>query len=133
MLFRFELAPEIEGLVSFLANLLIIEFRAELGFADTQQVMRTPDVFVDRRDDAELAAEIVGRIRTDEEIHVRSLNLYLGEMRSVDFRTVDGGTISGSEVIDKVRRARFCPTGNSMKPLSENEYWPDAQGDRLPL
>jgi len=96
-----ELAPEIEGLVSFLANLLIIEFRAELGFADTQQVMRTPDVFIDRREDAELAAEIVGRIRTDEEIHVRSLNLYLGEMRSVDFRTVDGATIRGSEVIDR--------------------------------
>jgi hypothetical protein len=96
-----EIAPEIEGLVSFIANLLIIEFRAELGFADTQRIMRTPDVFTDRRDDAELAAELVGRIRTDEEIHVRSLNLYLGEMRSVDFRTVDGGTISGAEVIDR--------------------------------
>ena len=96
-----EIAPEIEGLVSFIANLLIIEFRAELAFADTQQIMRTPDVFTDRRDDAELAAELVGRIRIDEEIHVRSLNLYLGEMRSVDFRTVDGGTISGAEMIDR--------------------------------
>lgn len=96
-----EIAPEIEGLVSFLANLLIIEFRAELGFADTQQIMRTPDVFADRRADAELAAELVGRIRIDEEIHVRSLNLYLGELRSVDFRTVDDGQISGAEVIDR--------------------------------
>lgn len=96
-----EIAPEIEGLVSFLANLLIIEFRAELGFADTQQILRTPDVFVDRREEAELAAEIVERIRTDETIHVRSLNLYLGEMRSVDFRTLDGGTVSGAELIDR--------------------------------
>lgn len=96
-----EVSPEVEGLLSFLANLLIIEFRAELGFADTQEILRTPDVFVDKRAEADLAAEIVGRIRTDEEIHVRSLNLYLGELRSVHFRTVDGGTISGAEVIDR--------------------------------
>lgn len=96
-----EVAPEIETLVSFLANLLIIEFRAELGFADTQQVLRTPELFADRRAEAELAAELVERIRTDEAIHVRSLNLYLGEMRAVSFRTLDGGTVSGAELIDR--------------------------------
>ena len=96
-----EVAPEIEGLVSFIANLLIIEFRAELGFADTQQILRTPDVFVDKRQEAELAAEIVERIRTDESIHVRSLNLYLGELRSVSFKTLDGGEVSGAELIDR--------------------------------
>lgn len=96
-----EVPPEIEGMVSFLANLLIIEFRAELGFADSQQILRTPDVFTDRRADAELAAEIVERIRIDEAIHVRSLNIYLGEMRSVSFRTLDGGTVSGAELIDR--------------------------------
>ena len=96
-----EVAPEIEGTVSFLANLLIIEFRAEIGFADTQQILRTADVFTDLRDNAELAAEIVERIRIDEAIHVRSLNLYLGEMRSLSFRTLDGGTVSGAELIDR--------------------------------
>ncbi|MEQ8839363.1 MAG: hypothetical protein RIB98_00115 [Acidimicrobiales bacterium] len=96
-----EIAAPVEGMVSFLANLLIIEFRAELGFADSQEILRTPDLFVDRREDAELAAEIVERIRTDESIHVRSLNLYLGEMRSVSFSTLDGGTVSGAELIDR--------------------------------
>lgn len=96
-----EVAPEIEGLVSFLANLLIIEFRAEIGFADTQTVMRSDRVFTDRPEEAELAAEIVERIRTDETIHVRSLNLYLGEMRSVRFKTLDGGSVSGAELIDR--------------------------------
>jgi hypothetical protein len=96
-----EIAPEIEGLMSLLANLLIIEFRAELGFADSQAVLRSPDVFVDRRAEADLAAEIVERIRTDETIHVRSLNLYLGELRSVRFKTVDGGSVSGAELIDR--------------------------------
>ena len=96
-----ELRGDIEGLVSFLANLLLIEFRAELGFSETQAVLRTPDLWGDRAEQAEEAAEIIGRIRTDEEIHVWSLRLYLGEIRSCTFRTVDGGTISGAEVIDR--------------------------------
>jgi hypothetical protein len=96
-----ELRADIEGLVSFLANLLLIEFRAELGFSETQAVLRTPELWGDRADQADEAAEIIGRIRTDEEIHVSSLRLYLGEIRSCTFRTVDGGTISGAEVIDR--------------------------------
>ena len=97
-----EVAPEVEGLVTFLCNLLIIEFRAELGFADTQAILRTPDLFADRRPDAELAAELVERIRTDELIHVRSLCLYLGELRTVTFHTVDGATVPGRVLIDRV-------------------------------
>ena len=96
-----EVAPEVEGLLSLLMNLLVIEFRAEIGFADTQALLRTPELFVDRRAQAEEAAEIVGRIRTDEEIHVSSLCLYLGECASMAFRTVDGGTIAGSELIER--------------------------------
>jgi hypothetical protein len=96
-----EVAPEVEGLLSLLMNLLVIEFRAEIGFAATQELLRTPDLFVDRRAEAEEAAEIVERIRTDEEIHVRSLRLYLGECAAVTFRTVDGGHIAGSELIDR--------------------------------
>jgi hypothetical protein len=63
-------------------NLLIIEFRAEIGFANTQEILRFPDLFVGRRAEAEEAAEIVERIRLDEEIHVTSLRLYLGELRT---------------------------------------------------
>jgi hypothetical protein len=96
-----ELPPEYEGLLSFLMNLLIIEFRAEIGFANTQEILRTPDLFAGRRAEAEEAAEIVERIRLDEEIHVTSLRLYLGELRSLELRTVDGGTVSGAELIDR--------------------------------
>ena len=96
-----ELPAEIEGLISLLANLLIIEFRAELGFAEAQAILRSPDVFLPTRDGAELAAEIIERIRTDELIHVRSLCIYLGELRSVTFRTDRGGTVSGAELIDR--------------------------------
>ena len=96
-----ELPENVEGLISLLANLLIIEFRAELGFAETQEILRTDDLFVGRRAEAEEAAEIVERIRTDEEIHVRSLCIYLGELCSVTFRTADGGTVSGRELIER--------------------------------
>ncbi len=99
-----EIAPEFEALLSFLMNLLLIEFRAEIGFASTQHVMRTADLFTDRRAAAMEAAEIIERIRTDEEIHVRSLRLYLGELRALWFRTVDGGIVAGATLIDRFWR-----------------------------
>jgi hypothetical protein len=96
-----ELPPEYEGMLSFLMNLLMIEFRAEIGFAATQEALRNERLFLDRRGEAEEAADLVGRIREDELIHVESLRLYLGELRELTLKTVDGGTISGAEVIDR--------------------------------
>ncbi len=96
-----EIALPFEGMLSFLMNLLLIEFRAEIGFASTQAILRTPDLFVDRRAAAEEAAQIIERIRTDEEIHVWSLRLYLGELRQLNLRTVDGNTIAGATLIDR--------------------------------
>ncbi|MEO6123300.1 MAG: hypothetical protein ABIR32_06285 [Ilumatobacteraceae bacterium] len=96
-----ELPAEIEGVLSLLMNLLMIEFRAEIGFASSQAILLTSDLFADRRPGAQQAAEIIGRIRTDEEIHVRSLQLYLGELSSVTFRTIDGASVSGAELIGR--------------------------------
>ena len=96
-----EIAQPFEGMLSFLMNLLLIEFRAEIGFASTQAILRTPDLFVDRRAAAEEAAQIIERIRTDEEIHVWSLRLYLGELRRLYLRTVDGQTIPAATLIDR--------------------------------
>ena len=96
-----EVAGEVEGLLSLLMNLLVIEFRAEVGFADSQAILRTPDLFPGRRAQAEEAAEIVERIRIDEAIHVSSLRLYLGECASASFRTSEGGTIAGADLLDR--------------------------------
>lgn len=96
-----ELPPEYEAMLSFLMNLLLIEFRAEIGFASTQEILRDPALFTDRREGAEEAAEIVGRIREDELIHVESLRLYLGELRELHLKTVDGGRIPGAQLIDR--------------------------------
>jgi hypothetical protein len=92
--------PAFDQMISFLLNLLMIEFRAELGFRFTEHMLRDPELFSDRRAEAEEAAEVVGRIRLDEEIHVSSLRLYLGELRHSTFRTNDGGTIPGHAIID---------------------------------
>jgi hypothetical protein len=88
--------------VYFLANLLLIEFRAERGFAFTQRMLRDPELFPERRTQAERAAEIVDRIRLDEELHVQSLRLYLGELSALDFRTKDGGRLPGRRVVDEL-------------------------------
>ncbi len=96
-----EIEPQYEGMLSFLMNLLMIEFRAEIGFEATQKTFRAPSLFLDRRDVAESAAELIGRIRLDEEIHVESLRLYLGEFRELTVKTIDGGSLSGAELIDR--------------------------------
>jgi len=95
--------PIAEGfarLVYFLLNLLLIEFRAERFFETAQCLLQDPDLFVTRRSEAEQAARLVDRIRQDEEIHVTSLRLVLGEIRAATFRTRDGGRISGHEIVD---------------------------------
>ena len=96
-----ELELPYEMALRFLMNLLLIEFRAEIGFATSQETFRTPGLFGERRAQALEAAEVVERIRTDERIHVESLRLYLGELRSVTLKTVDGGTIAGAVIIDR--------------------------------
>ena len=96
-----EIEMPFEQALSFLMNLLLIEFRAEIGFAHSQQTFRAPTLFRERRAEAEQAAVLVERIRTDERIHVESLRLYLGEMRSLTLRTVDGGTMPGATLVDR--------------------------------
>ena len=87
-------------LIYFLLNLLLIEFRAERGFSQSEALLMDPELFTSHRADAERAAEIVRRIRRDEEIHVTSLRLMLGEIRHLTFKTLDGGTMPGSEIVD---------------------------------
>ena len=99
-----EVPLAVEGVLSLLMNLLMIEFRAEIGFAATQAILRTPDLFEQHREEAELAAEIVERIRTDEAIHVTSLQLYLGELCTVCFRTEAGDGIAGAALISRFWR-----------------------------
>ncbi|MDG2332627.1 MAG: hypothetical protein P8Q97_00235 [Myxococcota bacterium] len=89
------------GIVRFLLNLLLIEFRAERAFALAETLLRDPDLFSDRRAEAEHAAVLVDRIRQDETVHIESLRLYLGEIRQVELKSADGGSLPGSQVVDE--------------------------------
>jgi hypothetical protein len=100
------IVPEIpeahERTLTFLMNLLMIEVRAELIFESVEQLLRDPDLFLDRRRAAEQGAVLVDRIRQDEGIHVDYLRTVLGELRACTFRTPAGDRVPGKRVIDPI-------------------------------
>jgi hypothetical protein len=91
-----------EDWILLLMNVLMIEVRAESFFSFCVDIMRSPDVFRDRRPAADHAAELVERIRTDENIHVAYLQTFVSEMRSFTIKTLDGRRIKGAEMIDPI-------------------------------
>lgn len=97
-----QLPAGFEQLILLLMNVLMIEVRAESFFSFCCTVMRDPEVFTDRRGDAELAARMVERIRTDEAIHVAYLQTTISEMRSFTFKGEDGSRTAGKDLIDPI-------------------------------
>jgi hypothetical protein len=91
-----------EQLIKFLMDVLMIEVKAEVFFALCCRIFRDPDLFQDRRADAEKAAVLVERIRTDEAIHVGYLQVLISELRSHTLKGADGRKVPGAEVIDPV-------------------------------
>jgi hypothetical protein len=91
-----------EEWILLLMNVLMIEVRAEAFFSFCTNLMRSPDVFRDRRDAAMHAAELVERIRTDEAIHVAYLQTVVSELRSFTIKCLDGSRIKGSAMIDPI-------------------------------
>jgi hypothetical protein len=93
-----------EEWILLLMNVLMIEVRAESFFSFCTAVMRDPENFPDRRSDAMLAATLVDRIRQDEAPHVGYLTTVVSELRSFTFKTIDGATLHGADMIDPVWR-----------------------------
>ena len=94
--------PEgLEQLIKFLMNVLMIEIRAESFFSLCCRLFREPDLFRDRRAEAELAALMVERIREDEQVHVGYLQVAISELRSFTWK-LPGGPVSGAAIIDPV-------------------------------
>lgn len=89
-----------ERTLLFFMNLLMIEIRAELLFEMNQRLFRDPELFTDRRAEAERAAGLVDRIRQDEEIHVAYLRTVLGELRHCTFVNGADGHLPGTGVVD---------------------------------
>ena len=90
-----------EQTVLMLMNVLMIEIRAERAFAFNVSLMRDPDAFPARRDDAARAATIIDQIRQDEASHVAYLQLFVSELRGFHFKTATGA-IEGRTFIDPV-------------------------------
>jgi hypothetical protein len=82
-------------------NVLMIEIRAERGFAFNVALMRDADAFPARRADAARAAVIIDQIRQDEASHVAYLQLFISELRGFHFRT-PAGLVEGRSFIDPV-------------------------------
>lgn len=97
-----QIAEPFENLIRMLMNVLMIEVRAETSFAFNIRVFRDPENFPEKRREAELAATLVERIRTDEAIHVAYLATTISELRSFTLRCAGGATIAGAELIDPV-------------------------------
>jgi hypothetical protein len=95
-----EIARPQARMLSFLMNLLMIELRAEIGFSASEQLLSDPELFTERRSEAEQAVQVVRRIRQDEQVHLEGLRVVLGEARALTFKRLDGGTISGDRLID---------------------------------
>jgi hypothetical protein len=93
-----------EDWILLLMNILMIEVRAEKFFSFCTNVMRDPKNFRHRREAALHASELVDRIRQDEAPHVGYLTVAISELRGCTFRTVDGATTPGRNLIDPVWR-----------------------------
>lgn len=91
-----------EQVLVLLMNVLMIEVRAENFFSFCCDIARDPEAFADRREDAQRAAELVDRIRTDEAIHVAYLQAAISELRSLTIKTQDGSAVAGASIIDPV-------------------------------
>ena len=90
-----------EMLIKQLMNVLMIEIRAERAFAFNVALMRDPEAFPARRDDAARAAVIIDQIRQDEASHVAYLQLFVSELRAFHFKT-PAGVVEGKTFIDPV-------------------------------
>jgi hypothetical protein len=93
-----QIPREHEEWILLLMNVLMIEVKAEDFFAFCQSVMRDPENFPDRRTAALHAAELVERIRTDEQIHVAYLQTVISELHALTFK----GAGKGAAIIDPV-------------------------------
>jgi hypothetical protein len=98
--FARDIPVDVERFIEFLMNVLMIEIRAELLFSLNERLLRDPELFVERRDQALQSAVLIDRIRHDEHVHVSYLRTVLGELRHSRFRTPSGSSRHGRECID---------------------------------
>lgn len=116
-----QIPPAYEGMIRIFMDVLLIEIRAEAFFSYCETIMRNPDIFTDRRDEADHAATLVNRIRTDEEVHVGYLRVVLSELRHATFKCLDGTKVKGAELMDPMWNQMVEWHGKTMFDLRRDE------------
>jgi len=93
------LDPDVENMVGFMANVMIVEVIAEDVFEWAKLLLGDPEVC----HNTDAAAAMVANIQADEKPHVEYLRTALSEMRARTFIGADGKTeLPGHEVVDGV-------------------------------
>jgi hypothetical protein len=86
----------LERMLALMAQVLVVEVFAEGTFAWGVRLLSNPAVSAAPRE----AGDMVRFVQSDEKPHVEYLRTALSELRARTLRTVDGGTVSGREVVD---------------------------------
>ena len=93
------LDPDVENMVGFMANVMIVEVIAEDVFEWAKLLLGDPEVC----HNTDAAWAMVANIQVDEKPHVEYLRTALSEMRARTFIGADGKTeLPGHVVVDKV-------------------------------
>ncbi len=94
-----ELRANVENMVGFMANVMIIEIVAEDVFEWAKRLLGDPEVCKN----TEAASAMVANIQKDEKPHVEYLRTALSEMRGLTFLGADGNTkVEGHRVVDRL-------------------------------
>ncbi len=91
-----QIDPDLERMLGFMSNVLVVEVFAEGTFQWGIDVLSDPEVSAE----PEVAGGMVRNIQSDEKPHVEYLRTALSEARARTIRTVDGREIAGREVVD---------------------------------
>ena len=111
------LSSNMEGMITSLATVLVVETFAEDTFNWAQQLLGDPEVSVD----AEQARHLVACIAADEVPHVDYLTVALSELRGRTLQSADGKyRVPGAEVVDAIfaRQLRGMAT---RRPVEQRE------------
>ncbi|HKJ23410.1 MAG TPA: hypothetical protein VKB65_01215 [Myxococcota bacterium] len=98
-----EIDADLERMLNTMATVLVVEIFATGTFEWGVKLLSDPEVSAE----PQRAGDMVRFIRADETPHVEYLRAALSEVAARTLRTVDGGTLSGREAVDRLMHANL--------------------------
>lgn len=93
-----QLDEKLERMLQMMAQVMVVEVFAMGTFDWGERLLSDPEVSAE----PQAAGDMVRYIRADESPHIEYLRTGLSEIRARTLRTVDGNTISGRDVVDRL-------------------------------